>query len=145
MSSQHQSSGSAAAAPEIVNPSHLHDPRPNGYSTAVITPLAGRLAFVSGQGGQDRTGGLSPDFGTQVAQAYATLDAVLAALGARRDQVVKLTVYVVDHDMAKLGPLTAAVTAMFADKLPAQTLVPVPRLAVDGMLFEVEAFAVLEG
>lgn len=129
----------------LFNPPQLHDTRLHGYSTAAITPLSGRLAFISGQGAHDGAGALSPDFAGQVVQAYANLDAVLAALGARRDQVVKLTVFVVDHDMAKLGPLTVAVTAMFADKLPAQTLVPVPRLAVDGMLFEVEAVAILEG
>ena len=130
--------------PLIVNPSHLHDPRPNGYSTAVIAPAGGRLAFISGQGGQDRTGGLSPDFAVQVAQAYENLGAVLDALGARPDQVVKLTVFVVDHDMAKLGPLTLNVTRMFGDRLPAQTLVPVPKLAIDPMLFEVEAIVLLD-
>lgn len=131
------------ATPTIVNPDHLHDPRPNGYSTAVIVPAGGRLAFVSGQGGQDRTGGLSPDFGMQVRQAYANLAAVLAALGVGPEQVVKLTVYVVDHDMSKLGVLTAAVVEMFGAQLPAQTLVPVPKLAIDPMLFEVEAVALL--
>ncbi|WP_300037890.1 RidA family protein [uncultured Roseobacter sp.] len=127
------------ARPEIFNPAHLHDPTPNGYSTAVIAPDAGRLAFVSGLGGQDHTGGLSPDFAAQVAQAYANLQAVLDALGATPDQVVKLTVYVVDHDMSKLGVLTENVQAMFGATLPAQTLVPVPKLAIDPMLFEVEA------
>jgi enamine deaminase RidA (YjgF/YER057c/UK114 family) len=127
-----------------VNPSHLHDPTPNGYSTAVITPAAGRLAFISGQGGQDRTGALSPDFAAQVEQAYANLAAVLAALGARPDQVVKLTVYVVGHDMSKLGILTENVVRMFGDTLPAQTLVPVPKLAIDPMLFEVEAVVLLD-
>lgn len=130
--------------PQIVNPAHLHDPRPNGYSTAVITPAAGRLAFISGQGGQDQTGTLSPDFAQQVAQAYANLGAVIEALGGRPDQVVKLTVYVVDHDMAKLGPLTKNVLRMFGDRLPAQTLVPVPKLAIDPMLFEVEAVLLLD-
>jgi enamine deaminase RidA (YjgF/YER057c/UK114 family) len=129
--------------PVIVNPSHLHDPTPNGYSTAVITPASGRLAFISGQGGQDRTGALSSNFGEQVTQAYANLAAVIEALGARADQVVKLTVFVVDHDMSKLGVLTETVTRMFGAKLPAQTLVPVPKLAIDPMLFEVEAVVLL--
>lgn len=130
--------------PQIVNPAHLHDPRPNGYSTAVITPASGRLAFISGQGGQDRTGALSPDFATQVRQAYANLSAVIEALGARPDQVVKLTTYVVDHDLSKLGPLTQSVVGMFGDHLPSQTLVPVPKLAIDPMLFEVEAVLCLD-
>jgi enamine deaminase RidA (YjgF/YER057c/UK114 family) len=129
---------------EIVNPPHLHDPRPNGYSTAVIAPAAGRLAFISGQGGQDQTGGLSPGFPAQVAQAYANLGAVIAALGGHPGQVVKLTAYVVNHDMAKLGPLTENVLRMFGDRLPAQTLVPVPKLAIDPMLFEVEAVLLLD-
>jgi len=134
----------ASAAPVIVNPSHLHDPTPNGYSTAVITPASGRQAFISGQGGQDQTGALSPDFAKQVEQAYANLAAVIDALGARLDQVAKLTVFVVDHDMSKLGVLTENVTRMFGAKLPAQTLVPVPKLAIDPMLFEVEAVVVLD-
>ena len=66
------------------------------------------------------------------------------ALGARRDQVAKLTIFVVDHDMSKLEVLTSSVKAMFGTTLPAQTLVPVPKLAVDGMLFEVEAVAVID-
>ncbi|WP_037312428.1 RidA family protein [Ruegeria halocynthiae] len=130
--------------PTIVNPPQLGDPTPNGYSTAVVAPTAGRLAFISGQGGQDADGGLSPDFGTQVAQSYDNLLAVLDALGVGVDRVVKLTVYVVDHDMAKLGVLTKAVTQVFGDRLPAQTLVPVPKLAIDPMLFEVEAIVAMD-
>lgn len=143
MTSQNQTPV-ARATPVIVNPSHLHDPTPNGYSTAVITPASGRLAFISGQGGQDQTGALSSDFGEQVKQAYANLAAVIDALGARPDQVVKLTVFVVDHDMSKLGVLTETVTRMFGAKLPAQTLVPVPKLAIDPMFFEVEAVVLLD-
>ncbi|WP_395448214.1 RidA family protein [Aminobacter sp. UC22_36] len=128
----------------IVNPPNLHDPSPNGYSTAVIVPNNSRVAYISGQGGQDSTGALSPDFAAQVKQAYANLRAALDALGARPDQVAKLTVFVVDHDMSKLGVLTQNVKEMFGETLPAQTLVPVPKLAIDPMLFEVEAVVVLE-
>jgi enamine deaminase RidA (YjgF/YER057c/UK114 family) len=132
-----------SATPSIVNPEALHDPTPNGYSAVVVAPAGARLAFVSGQGGQDATGALDPDFGAQVRQAYANLAAALEALGAGAEHVVKLTVFVVDHDMRKLGPLTEAVTAMFGETLPAQTLVPVPKLAIDPMLFEVEAVVAL--
>lgn len=127
-----------------VNPAHLPDPRPNGYSVAAVAPAGARLAFLSGLGGQGRDGGLSPDFGAQVAQAYANLGAALAALGAGPERVLKLTTYVVDHDMGKLGPLTGAVLAMFGATPPAQTLVPVPKLAIDPMLFEVEAVVLLD-
>lgn len=136
----------AATAQEltIVNPPNLGDPTPNGYSTAVIVPANARVAYISGQGGFDEKGALSPDFATQVAQAYANLGAALQGIGAKPDQVAKLTVFVVDHDMSKLGVLTQNVTAMFGDKLPAQTLVPVPKLAIDPMLFEVEAVVILD-
>lgn len=128
----------------IVNPKDLQDPSPNGYSTAVIAPSGGRVAYISGQGGQDRTGALSPDFAAQVEQAYANLRTALDALGARPDQVAKLTVFVVDHDMSKLEVLTKNVKEMFGEALPAQTLIPVPKLAIDPMLFEVEAVVVLD-
>lgn len=128
----------------IVNPQTLYDPTPNGYSTAVIMPREGRVAYISGQGGQDSTGALSPDFAVQVKQGYANLRTALDALGAGTDRVAKLTVFVVDHDMSKLGVLTESVKEMFGEALPAQTLIPVSKLAVDGMLFEVEAVALLD-
>ena len=140
-------SAAATASEEkltIVNPPNLGDPSPNGYSTAVILPANARVAYISGQGGHDSTGNLSPDFATQVKQAYANLGAALDGIGARPDQVAKLTVYVVDHDMSKLGVLTSSVIEMFGASLPAQTLVPVPKLAIDPMLFEVEAVVVLD-
>lgn len=128
----------------IINPQTLYDPSPNGYSTAVIAPRGARIAYISGQGGQDSTGALSPDFAVQVKQAYANLHAALEGVGARPDQVAKLTVFVVDHDMSKLDVLTRNVKDMFGEALPAQTLVPVPKLAIDPMLFEVEATIILE-
>ncbi|MEP3276648.1 MAG: RidA family protein [Stappiaceae bacterium] len=140
----------AAAAGEnadtltIVNPQNLHDPSPNGYSVSVITPPGSRVAYISGQGGQDSTGALSPDFAIQVKQAYANLRTAIEALGASPDQVAKLTVLVVDHDPSKLGVLTRNVQEMFGEALPAQTLIPVPRLAIDPMLFEVEAVVILD-
>ena len=128
----------------IVNPKTLYDPSPNGYSTAVITPPGARVAYISGQGGQDGTGSLSPDFAVQVKQAYANLRTALEGIGAKPNQVAKLTVFVVDHDMSKLEVLTRNVKEMFGEALPAQTLVPVPKLAIDPMLFEVEAVVVLD-
>lgn len=127
----------------IINPKNLYDPTPNGYSTAVVVSPNARMAYISGQGGADQTGKYSPDFATQVEQAYNNLQAALDGMGAKPSQVAKLTIFVVDHDMSKLGALTQSVKKMFGDTLPAQTLVPVPKLAIDPMLFEVEAIVVL--
>lgn len=138
------SANESGRKPTIVNPKGLHDPAPFGYSHAVIAAAGSRVAYISGQGGMDGTGTLSPDFAVQVKQAYANLRTALDGIGARPDQVVKLTIFVVDHDQSKLGVLTQNVQEMFGAALPAQTLIPVPRLALDSMLFEVEAVAVLD-
>lgn len=125
---------------QTINPPTLYDSAPNGYSHAMI---ANDLVFIAGQGGENLQGDLPPSFEQQVEQAYANLTMALDAAGARPDQVIKLTTYVVDHDQAKLAILTRQLKAVFGDHLPTQTLVPVPRLALDGMLFEVDAVAVL--
>ena len=130
--------------PTHVNPPCLFDPTPFGFSQAVIAPAGRRIACIAGQGGADETGAMSPDFAAQVERAYANLRIALEAVGARPDRVVKLTTFVVDHDQSKLEVLTRHVVETFGGALPAQTLVPVPRLALDGMLFEVEAWAVLD-
>lgn len=128
----------------ITNPAGLFDPAPFGFSHTVVASGGSRIAYIAGQGGENASGDLSPDFAEQVRQAYANLRTALDAIGARPNQVTKLTTYVVDHDMAKLEPMTVHLKALFGDALPAQTLVPVPRLALDGMQFEVDAVAVLD-
>ena len=138
------STTASAGGLSIVNPTELFDPSAFGYSQMVIVPPDGRTIYVSGQGGADSSGALAPDFAAQVKQAFANLRAALEGAGARPEQVAKLTIFVVDHDMQKLGVITREVAQMFGTALPAQTLVPVPRLALDGMLFEVEAIAVLD-
>lgn len=128
----------------IVNPVGLYDPAPNGYSHAIVASGGRRIVMISGQGGEDASGRLSPRFADQVRQAYANLRRVLDAVGARPGQVAKLTTYVAGYEQAMLPLMTAQVKEMFGASLPAQTLVPVPRLALDGMLFEVDALVVLD-
>lgn len=137
------SSNAKAARLAIVNPPALYDPTPNGYNHAVVASSVGRIAYIAGQGGEDNEGRLAAEFRDQVVQAYANLGAALDAVGAHPSQVAKLTTYVVDYDQSMLQPMADAVQKMFGAALPAQTLVPVARLALDGMLFEVDAVAIL--
>ena len=49
---------------------------------------------------------------------------------------------IVDHSEERLHIFGAALKAAWDDNpAPACTLIPVPRLALDGMLFEIEATA----
>ncbi|MET0319799.1 MAG: RidA family protein [Duganella sp.] len=128
---------------QFINPATLYDPRPNGYTHVVVASAPTRLVYVAGQGGEDVNGVLSEDFATQVEQALVNLRAALQAAGATLAQVAKVTALIVDHDQAKLAIFSTALRAAWGDAPPpACTLIPVPRLALDGMLFEIEANAV---
>ena len=127
----------------FINPPGLYDPRPNGYSHVVVAAAPARLIYIAGQGGESADGVLSEDFGTQVQQALTNLRSALAAAGADVAHVAKLTVLIVDHSEERLKIFGAALSATWGDHpTPACTLIPVPRLALDGMLFEIEATAV---
>lgn len=127
---------------QFINPATLYDPRPNGYTHVVVANAPARLVYIAGQGGEDVNGVLSEDFATQVAQALANLRAALQAAGATVAQVAKVTALIVGHDEAKLAIFSTALRAAWGDAPPpACTLIPVPRLALDGMLFEIEATA----
>ena len=130
---------SSTCLPVLVNNEYGFDTREFGYSVAASAPDAARLAYISGQSGQDSAGAFSPRFEDQVTQTYENLKHVLDMLGAAPEQVVKLTVYVVGHDQTKLPILSAATKRVFDTQLPAQTLVLVPCLALEQMQFEVDA------
>ena len=127
-----------------INPVGLYDPAPNGYSHVVVAPLQGRTVYASGQGGENLAGELSPDFAQQLDQALINMRTALTAAGATVNDVVRLTLLVVDHSEARLALWADAARRMWADgSAPGCTLIPVPRLALDGMLVEVEATAVV--
>jgi enamine deaminase RidA (YjgF/YER057c/UK114 family) len=50
---------------------------------------------------------------------------------------------VAEYDQSMHDVITQSVKEMFGDTLPAQSLVPVLRLALDDMLFEVDAIVIL--
>ena len=127
----------------FINPPGLYDPRPNGYSHVVVAEAPARLIYIAGQGGENVDGVLSEDFGTQVKLALSNLQTALDAAGAGLSNVAKLTVLIVDHSEERLGIFGGALSAAWGDNpAPACTLIPVPRLALDGMLFEIEATAI---
>ncbi|WP_052665204.1 RidA family protein [Nitriliruptor alkaliphilus] len=127
----------------LSNPTGLYDPTANGYSHVAVVAAGAETIHVAGQGGEDEDGVLEPDFPGQVRKALDNVVVALRSVGAGPADVVRLTVLIVDHDEAKLHVLGGEFDRIFGDGLkPTCTLIPVPRLALDGMLFEVEATAV---
>ena len=66
------------------------------------------------------------------------LAGVLAALGLDLSHVVRLSTYMVNPDVDKLGAITQA---GYGDTPPTQTVIGVAGLAMPDILFEVEAVA----
>ncbi len=126
-----------------INPAGLYDPSANGYTHVAIVPPGATIIYIAGQGGEDENGNLVDDFAAQLKQAFANLRIALTTAGASPEHVVKLTTLIVDHNESKLQQLGAELQAMWGEQTPTQTLIPVPRLALDGMLFEVDAVAVI--
>ncbi|WP_217476281.1 RidA family protein [Stutzerimonas stutzeri] len=134
----------SSTKPTLLNPPGLYDPAPNGYSHIAMVPAGTRLAFIAGQGGETADGRLSSDFREQVRQAMANLLIAIEAAGGQTSQVAKLTVLIVDHSEQRLGILGEELARAFGAQMkPVCTLIPVPRLALDGMLFEIDAVLVL--
>jgi 2-iminobutanoate/2-iminopropanoate deaminase len=110
------------------------------YADAV---RAGDLLFVSGIVPVDAEGRLvgGDDVVEQARAVFAGLRRVLAAAGARPQDVVKVTVFLTDvDDRPSINPIRQE---FFGDTRPASTLVEVSRLAIPGAKLEVEAVAVL--
>ncbi|AZL68922.1 MULTISPECIES: RidA family protein [Pseudomonas] len=128
----------------LSNPEGLYDPSANAYSHVAEVRAGSRLVYVAGQGGEGLDGALSPQFDAQVRQALINLKIALASKGASLQDVFKLTLLVVDHSETRLQQWVAAATRAWDGSMtPTCTLIPVPRLALDGMLVEIDAVAAL--
>ncbi|MFW0756730.1 RidA family protein [Pseudomonas sp. H11T01] len=137
-----QSDKQHAPTLQLSNPPGLYDPTANGYSHVAQVAAGARLVFIAGQGGENADSQLSSDFAEQVRQALDNLQIALAAAGAEVSDVAKLTVLIVDHSLERLEIFGEELHRVWGSApKPACTLIPVPRLALDGMLFEIEAMA----
>jgi len=133
-----------AAQLTVSNPAGLYDPSSFGYSHVAEVAAGSKLVFIAGQGGEREDGSYPDDFAAQVEQAFRNLLTALASAGAAPKDVANLRIYIVDHTQDKLGVYGAALMQVWGEAAkPAATLVPVPRLALDVMLFEIEAVAVV--
>ena len=114
-----------------------------GYNQAEVIEGATRQLICAGQTAVDKNG--SPqhpdDMRAQIALALDNLETVLKDADMDLSNVVKLGVYVTDVDEAlknfdllgmRFGPYQVA---------PPMTLLGVSRLAIPGLLFEIEATA----
>jgi len=129
---------------KFINPPTLATPR--GY-THVVTASGGKMIFVAGQVAWDSKGEIvgKGDLRAQATQAYTNLKAALAEAGATTADVVKMNTYVVNFKSADL-PVIREVRSQFfpQENMPASTLVGVQALALDGLLIEIEAIAMVK-
>ncbi|WP_410676795.1 RidA family protein [Amycolatopsis sp. cmx-4-68] len=121
----------------ITRPDGVHQPPGNAFSHAVV---ASGLVYTSGQVGINPDGLLLDGFEGQAKQAFENLNVVLGACGAGLADVVKVTVLVAETaDVRRYLPIAARYLA----HRPASTLHAVKAFAMPGLLFEVDAVAVL--
>ena len=131
---------------QFVNPSALSDPSGYGYTQIVVVPEGTQLAYIAGQGSgktEANSTSYSTSFSEQVEQAFSNLRTALSTVGASPEDVVKITVLSVDHTDEKLRVISAARNQFWPNRKPTSTLIPVPRLASAGMLFEIDAIAAI--
>lgn len=125
------------------NPDSLFNPAPYGFSHASSVKTPGELVYISGQsGGLGKEHILSPDFRIQVQTALKNLTTILNSYQLKPENVMKITILIVDHSSEKLKIWEEEISKTWKNKpFPASTLIPVPRLALDNMQIEVDAVA----
>lgn len=115
-----------------------------GYNQAEVIEGAKRKVICAGQTAVDGVGNPQHpgDIRSQISLAFDNLEAVLEGAGMDLGNVVRLGIYTTDVDEAlknfdmmgmRFGPHGVA---------PPMTLLGVTRLAIPGLLFEIEATAV---
>ncbi|MFI8010502.1 RidA family protein [Acinetobacter sp. ABJ_C4_1] len=127
---------------KIINPSSLYNPTPNAYSHVAVVQNFKNIIHIAGQGGEDSNGKLSPLFQEQATQVFNNIQHALTAANAQISDIAVLRVLIVDHSDEKHQILIKIMQNLWKNHpFPACTLIPVPRLALERMLIEVEATA----
>ena len=110
----------------------------------------GDMVFVGGQVSADQRGrSIAPnDIETQTRNVFENIRTILREVGADMKDIVKLNTYYVDDSTGEASrefweKMTRVRMEYFSEPGPCGTGVRVPLLAIDGLVIEVEAIAVL--
>lgn len=116
------------------------EPNPGHYSAAT---QKGNLLFISGQLPVDPfTGeGTSGDIAAETKQVLTNLDHVLEAAGAKKEDIMKVTIYI--SDISLWDTVNSLYKQYFGDHKPARAVVPTNQLHY-GYSIELEAIAYIE-
>ena len=131
---------------ERIYPEDVYDTKSIGF-TQVITSRGGKHVFVAGSIAYDKDRNLvgEGDVGAQLEQSLKNVRLSLAAAGATPDDVVRMRIFIVGYK-AEYRPLVGKALAGFytSDKRATSTLIGVQALALDELLVEVDATAVVD-
>ncbi|MEG3088663.1 RidA family protein [Sphingomonas sp. PB4P5] len=108
----------------------------NRYSPAI---RANGFLFVSGQVGSREDGSVEPDFKAQVRLAFDNLNAILAAAGCTFDDVMDVTVFIVDPEAN--FPAVMEVLPDYWGEAPYPTLTGIGVTWLYGFQFEIKVIA----
>lgn len=119
----------------------LAEAAPGLWSNAI---RAGDTLYISGQVARPFEGGggmVGSDEYAQAKQIFARIERIVKAAGGTMDNLVKMTIFVVD--ITKNKEVWKARREFFTGDFPASTLVEVRSLAGAEVLVEIEAVAYL--
>jgi enamine deaminase RidA (YjgF/YER057c/UK114 family) len=130
----------------FINPPEL--PEWKQAFSQIVTVKSGSMltAYLSGQVSVDQDNNLigENDLEKQAAQAFQNLQKALDSVGATTMDVVKINIYVKNYKTSDAGVVGEAFRKAFPhENLPASTWLGVQSLALEGMLIEVDAIAVM--
>lgn len=131
---------------QYLNPAGLLDATDHGFNQVVIS-RGGKTIYIAGQASIDTEMNVvgAGDFKTQVGVALENMRLALEGAGATIADLVRMNYYVVDFNQDCYRQLPEVEDKFFGDiKRPAGTLLGVQALALPGLLFEIEATAVID-
>ena len=122
---------------KVYNPPSVHT-APT-YNHGVEVPPNARWLYISGQIGIGADGKMKDGIEAQTQQVWENIKAVLAAAGMGLENLVKIMTFLTDEN--DIDGFRKVRSQQLAGNKPASTLVVIKRLAMPGLLVEVEAVA----
>ena len=132
---------------EHLNPTDLPNWSESFSQVVVVRTGTTRTIYVSGQVSVDADNNVvgHGDLGQQTQVALQNLSKALAAAGATLADVVRLGIYVKNYQRDQAQVISTALRKTFvAERMPASTWLGVSSLALDELLIEIDATAVIE-